>query len=70
MTKPQVTVRIPQSLLTLLNSYVEKTGASKTDVVVSALSRYLDSIDDIPLSQRLAEVEVKIAELEAEVKGR
>ncbi|MDJ0575147.1 MAG: hypothetical protein QNJ65_08275 [Xenococcaceae cyanobacterium MO_234.B1] len=41
MGKPQITVRLSPSLLTELNHYVEKTGTSKTDVVVSAIRRSL-----------------------------
>lgn len=70
MIKPQITVRIPLSLLTSLNGYVEKMSTTKTEVVVSALLHYLEGIDDIPLSQRLAKIEGKMRELEAEVKGK
>jgi hypothetical protein len=45
-----------------------KMGASKTEVMVSALLQYLEGIDDIPLSQRLAKIEGKMRELEAELK--
>ena len=41
MSKPQITVRILPSLLTELNQYVESTGTSKTDVVISAIRRSL-----------------------------
>ncbi|CCI26514.1 MULTISPECIES: hypothetical protein [Microcystis] len=47
-----------------------KMGTSKTEVMVSALLQYLEGIDDIPLSQRLAKIEGKMRELEAEVKGK
>ena len=36
MAKSQIAVRVPPSLLAELNQYVERTGTSKTDVVVSA----------------------------------
>ena len=38
MGKPQIAVRIPPFLLEKLNNYVERTGTSKTDVVVSAIA--------------------------------
>ncbi len=67
MGKPQIAVRIPPSLMEKLNSYVEKTGTSKTDVVVSAIAQYLGCAESVPLSQRLAEVERRVGELEARV---
>ncbi len=66
MGKPQITVRLSPSLLTSLNHYVEQTGTSKTDVVVSAIAQYLDCAEEVPLSQRMAELEKKVAKLEAE----
>ncbi|MEA5581504.1 hypothetical protein VB620_09145 [Nodularia harveyana UHCC-0300] len=38
MGKPQIAIRMPPSLLEELNSHVELTGTSKTDVVVSAIA--------------------------------
>jgi metal-responsive CopG/Arc/MetJ family transcriptional regulator len=70
MGKPQIVIRMPPSLLTSLNQYVEKTGTSRTDVVVSAIATYLGCAEDVPLNQRLAEVERKVAELEVLVKGK
>ncbi len=66
--KPQIAIRIPPPLLEELNSYIERVGASKTDVV-SAIARYLDCAVDVPLSQRLAEIERRLALLEADVRG-
>ncbi len=68
MTKSQIAVRIPPSLLTELNQYVERTGTSKTNVVVSALAQYLGCADNVPLTQRVAALEAKMAELSALVK--
>jgi metal-responsive CopG/Arc/MetJ family transcriptional regulator len=70
MGKPHIGIRIPPSLLCQLNQYVEKTGTSRTDVVVSAIATYLGCAENVPLTQRMAEVERKVAELEAEVRGQ
>jgi hypothetical protein len=70
MGKPHLAIRIPPSLLAELNSYVERVGTSKTDVVVSAIAAYLGCAETVPLSQRMAEVERKVAELEVLVKGK
>ena len=68
MGKPQITVRIPSSLLSELSNYVEQTGTSKTDVVVSAIATYLGYAESVPLSQRMTVLEAKVAELQALVK--
>ena len=68
MGKPQIAVRVPPPLLAELNSYVEKTGTSKTDVVVGALAQYLGCAENVPLSQRMAALEAKVEELQALVK--
>ena len=43
MGKPQITVRLSPSLLGSLDQYIERTGTSKTEVVVSAIAQYLNS---------------------------
>jgi predicted DNA-binding protein len=70
MAKSQIAVRIPPSLLEELNSYVKRTHASKTEIVIGVLVRYLDCAEDLPLSQRVAELEAKVAQLQALVKPR
>ena len=64
MTKPQITIRLSPSLLNSLNQYVEQIGTSKTDVVVSAIAQYLNCAESMPLSQRVAELETKVKQLE------
>jgi predicted DNA-binding protein len=60
LKKSQISVRVPLPLLGKLERYIKQTGASKTDVVVSALAQYLDSAEDIPLSQKVIELEQKL----------
>ncbi len=69
MTKPQITIRLSPSLLNSLNQYVEETGTSKTDVVVSAIAQYLGCAESMPLSQRLAELERRIAAVETKIEA-
>lgn len=69
MGKPQIAVRIPPPLLEELNRYVEQTGTSKTDVIVSAIATYLGCGSDVPLSQRVAELEAKVEELQISIKN-
>ncbi len=68
MSKSQLGLRIPTSLFNELNRYVEKTGTSKTEVVCSAIAEYLGCADSVPLSQRVADLERKMALLEAKDK--
>ena len=70
MVKPQIAIRLPISLMERLNTYVERTGASKTEVMVGALAQYLDCPESIPLSQRMAEVEMRLDDLESFVKAK
>jgi len=69
MVKSQIAVRVPPSLLQELNQYIEKTGTSKTDVVVSAIATYLGFSESVTLSQRMAELERKFVELEAKLRS-
>jgi hypothetical protein len=68
MSKPQIAIRLSPSLLQELNNYVELTGTSKTDVVVSAISQYIGCADNVPLNQRVGELERRLRELENLVK--
>ena len=70
MGKPQIAVRIPPPLLAELNQYVERIGTSKTDVIVSAIAAYLGCAETVPLSQRVAELETKVKELQVLLKAR
>jgi hypothetical protein len=70
MAKSQLAVRIPQVLHDKLNSYVEITGMSKTEAVVVALAQYLGCAEDMPLFQRMAEMERRLVELEVLVKAK
>ena len=70
MAKSQIAVRIPRSLLEKLNSYVDSTGTTKTEVIVGALAQYLDCTQDLSIPKRVAEVERKLLLLEAEVRGK
>jgi predicted DNA-binding protein len=68
MNKAQISIRMPYSLLDQLNAYAEKTGLSKTEVVVRAIANYLSSEGDVSLHQRMGKVEKQMRELEILVK--
>ncbi|EAZ93149.1 hypothetical protein [Crocosphaera chwakensis] len=68
MSKSQLGLRIPTSLFNELDRYVEETGTSKTEVVCRAIAEYLGCADNIPLSQRMTEIERRVAALEGKEK--
>ncbi len=55
----KLTVEIPEFLQKNLNNYVELTKVSTSDIVVDALAHYLDCIEDLSLSQKVAELAIK-----------
>ena len=63
-----MSIRMPYSLLDELNAYAEKTGLSKTEVVVRAIANYLKSEKDDSLEQRMAKLEAKIINMEKQLK--
>ena len=68
MAKSQIAVRIPRPIMDKLNSYVDNTGTTKTQVVVGALAQYLGCTQELSIPKRVAEMERRMAEMEALVK--
>jgi predicted DNA-binding protein len=64
MQRVQLGIRIPASLREKLENYVAETGSSKTEVVTSAIAQYLNCVEELSLSQRMAEFEKRLATLE------
>ncbi|MGK7951410.1 MAG: DNA-binding domain-containing protein [Xenococcaceae cyanobacterium] len=69
MVKPQITVRLSPSLLMELDKYVQNSGTSKTDVVVSAIATYIGCNENVRINQRVAELELQMKELKTLVKS-
>jgi len=67
MAKAQIAVRIPQPLFDRLNDYVERTGVSKTDVVIGAIANYLGSEEDVSLHKKVKELEKRLVEIESKL---
>ncbi len=63
MTRPQIAVRIPPSIFEKLNKYVD-------DVVVRAIAQYLSCAKNVPLINRVDDLEKKMAELEFQVRSQ
>ena len=64
MSSVSVGVRIPSNLYEKLLAHTSKVDVSKSEVIISALAQYLGSTEDIPLSQRVADLEAKVEELQ------
>ena len=69
MSKAQMSIRMPYSMMTQLNDYAQYTGISKTEIVVRAIAQYLSCAENVPLSQRMAEVEKRLTVLEVKARG-
>jgi hypothetical protein len=65
MSSVSVGVRIPSNLYDKLLAHTSKVHISKSDVVISALAYYLGSTENLPLSQRVADLEAQVEELRA-----
>lgn len=70
MAKPQIAIRLPPDLMDKLNSYVTRTGTSKTEVMAGALAQYLNSPESMPFSQRVTDLERRMEELEKMMKAK
>jgi predicted DNA-binding protein len=62
-----VGARIQPSLYDKLLEYMERVGVTKSEFLTTALVHYLGAIEDLPLSQRVLELEQRVAVLEARV---
>jgi predicted DNA-binding protein len=70
MNTVQLGIRIPANLNERLTTFMQQTGISKTEVVVSALASYLECTEEISLTERMAIIEAKMAQLEAMLKSK
>jgi len=61
-------VRIPSNIYERLMAHTSKVYVSKSEVVISALANYLGCTEDIPLSQKVADLKAKVEELKVLVK--
>ena len=68
MGKRQIAVRLPESLINRLNTYVKEKKTSKTEVTIAALAQYLDSPENVPLGERMTALEGRLAQVEAQLK--
>ncbi|NES22319.1 MAG: hypothetical protein F6K41_26210 [Symploca sp. SIO3E6] len=67
MALPQLNIRIPPHIDEQLKAHAACNGTTKTEVVLSALALYLDCAEDVPLREKVAVIEERLAVLEAEM---
>ncbi len=60
-------MRIPPELDKRVKEYAAENNTTKSDVMVTALARYLGYSSKVPLTQRVVELEQKMAELQAQI---
>ena len=64
MSVPQFSIRIPPELERRVNEYANENRTTKTRVMLDALTYYLGSVDDVPLSRKVMELEKRVTSLE------
>ncbi len=64
MQSPHISIRIPPKLNERLESYIKDNGVSKTEAIVTAIARYLNCESEVPVIQRIVELEQRMANLE------
>ena len=68
MSSVSVGVRIPSDLYEKILDRTSKAHVSKSEVVITALANYLGCSEDVPLSQKVADLEAKVEGLQTLVK--
>lgn len=67
MGSPQFSIRIPPDLDKLIKEYAAKHNTTKSNIMLSALARYLDYAPIKPLSERVRELEEQMAKVQAKL---
>jgi hypothetical protein len=65
--KAQIAIRIPVPLLRKTILCSNKTGMNQTDIVINALTKYLDLEDEISSRQRIDALEKRVSEVEERI---
>jgi predicted DNA-binding protein len=70
MASPQFSVRIPPQLDERLKIYAAKNSSTKSEVMVAALAHYLGCSEEVPLPQKVAELEQRLTLLEEVIQSQ
>lgn len=67
MANTHISIRIPPKLNSQLEAYTERHGATKTEILLSALAKYLEVEPEVSLTDRIASLERRLEKLEINV---
>ena len=67
MANTHISIRIPPKLNSQLDAYTKRHGATKTEIILSALAKYLEVEPEVSLTDRIAFLERRITKLEINV---
>ena len=69
-TRLQIFARLPKELIDDLDTNSRLLGCTRTDLLQSAIAKYLERPDLIPYAVRFSELERRILDLELIVRSR
>ena len=64
MTSTPFCIRLPEELDRRLKATAAKNSTTKTEVMLAALAKYLDCETQVPLTERMAELEARLEKVE------
>ena len=67
MANTHISIRIPPKLNSQLEAYTERHGATKTEIILSALAKYLEVEPEVSLTDRIAFLERRMTKLEINI---
>ena len=68
-TRTQIHARLPQTLVSQVDANARLLGVDRSAVIQTALARYLEQPEQIPIQLRYAEIERRIYDLELIVRS-
>jgi hypothetical protein len=64
MESRRLSIRVPDPLLTRLESYLAQQGLTVTEGVLAAIASYVGDSENLPLVERVSRIEKRLAKLE------
>ncbi|MBD2652863.1 hypothetical protein H6G45_05005 [Synechocystis sp. FACHB-383] len=64
MESRRLTIRVPDPLLSQLQSYLDQQGLTVTEGVLAAIASYVGDNERLPLVERVSRIEQRLAKLE------
>jgi hypothetical protein len=64
MASQRIALRLPSNLYQLPESHIDNTGVTVTGAVTAAIAAYFGAEDLMPLSERVSQLEKRLAALE------